>query len=98
MILAIISAIICFAAAILMFTPYFRKMTLLRPLAVYLIFQGAWTLISYVLLQLNPNNGFIFPINYIATIIIMIYYIFIMLMTRIKSRSRRKRPFEKGKN
>ena len=91
MILAIISSVVCFAAAVFMFTPYFRKITLLRPLAVYLIFQGAWTLLSYALLQLNPNNGFIFPLNYIATIIIIVYYIFIMAMTKLKSRSKRKK-------
>lgn len=82
MILAIISAIFCFAAAILMFTPFFRKIVLLRPAAIYLLFQGVWILLSYALLQLNPNNGFIFPINYIATIAVVAYYIFVMVMVR----------------
>ena len=91
MILAIISAAVCFAAAVLMFTPYFRKNSLLRPAAIYLLFQGVWTLLSYALLQLNPNNSFIFPINYIATIIILAYYIFVMITTRLKRKDKNKK-------
>lgn len=90
MILAIISAIFCFAAAIIFFTPYFRHNSLLRPCAFYLIFEGVWTLASYAFLQLNPNNSFIFPINYIATIILMGYYIVVLIMHRNKSAAKKK--------
>ena len=85
MILAIISAVFCFGAAVLIFTPYFRKIALMRPLAYYLFFEGAWQLLSYIILQLDPTNGFIANINYIGTIIIVGYYIILLVMTRLKS-------------
>ena len=72
-----------------MFTPHFRKVFLLRPVAFYLIFQGVWILLSYALLQLNPNNAFIFPINYIATIILIAYFIFVMIASRFKRKPKR---------
>ena len=91
MILAIVSAIVCFAAAILMFTPFFRKNPPLRPIAIYLLFQGVWIMVSYALLQLNPNNQFVFPINYIATIVLLAYLIFVMVGSRFKRKPDKER-------
>ena len=91
MILDVISALVLFAAAVLIFTPYFRKVTLLRPLAYYLFFQGVWQLLSYIILQLDPTNGFIANVNYIGTIVIVGYYIFLLIMTNIKSKRKRKK-------
>lgn len=91
MILAIISAVVCFGAAVLIFTPSFRKIALLRPMAYYLFFQGVWQLISYIVLQIAPTNGLINPVNYIGTIIILGYYIFILLINSKKINKLRKR-------
>ncbi len=91
MIFAIIASIFCFLAAVMMFMPFFKKAALLRPFAVYLIFQGAWILLSYALLSLNPNNALVFPINYTATVLLTAYFIFVMIKTRLKARSKRKR-------
>ena len=89
MILAIIAALVCLAAAALTFTPNLRGIRLLRPVAIYLIFQGVWTLLSYALLQLNPNNAFIFPVNYIATILLIAYFIFVMIFSNFKRKPRK---------
>ncbi len=91
MILAIASALVLFGASVLIFTPYFRKISLLRPLAYYLFFQGVWQLLSYIILRLDPTNGFIANINYIGTIIIVGYYIFLLVMTKLKSGRKRKK-------
>lgn len=92
MILAIISAIFCFAAAIFMFTSYFRKTNLMRVLSVFLAFEGVWILVSYLLLQLNPNNAFIFPINYIVTIVFMGYILFLLARTRFTNHFTKRKP------
>ncbi len=84
MILAILSAVFCFGAAVLIFTPSFRRVALLRPLAYYLFFQGVWQLVSYIVLQLDPTNGFIANVNYVGTILILGYYIFILLINSRK--------------
>lgn len=84
MILAILSAVFCFGAAVLIFTPSFRRIALLRPLAYYLFFQGVWQLVSYIVLQIDPTNGFIANVNYVGTILILGYYIFILLINSKK--------------
>lgn len=86
MILTLLSAIVCFAAAIIMFSAYYRKMTLLRPLAVYLVFEGAVNLLNYILSELAPTSVVGDTINRIGTILIVAYYIFILLMTKTKSK------------
>lgn len=90
MILAFVTAILCFVAAIIMLTPYFRRITLLRPMAFYLIFQGAWQILSFLIYELYPTSVVPAYINRIGTILIVLYYIFMLLMTRVKS-NRKKR-------
>ncbi|MBQ7965716.1 MAG: hypothetical protein IJ331_06520 [Ruminococcus sp.] len=91
MVLSIITAVVCFLAAIIMFSSYFRKMTLLRPLAIYLIFEGCATMLTYILSELNPVSTLGDIIQQIGTIVIVIYYIFILLMTKSKSKRKKKK-------
>ena len=86
MFLAIFCAILCFAAAIIMLSPYFRKLPLLRPMAFYLIFEGAWHIFTFIIRDLYPTSLVPDYIGRIGTIIIILYYIFIMFMTRTKSK------------
>ncbi len=95
MILAIISASVCFGASVLIFTPHLRKSALLRPLAYYLFFEGVWQLLSYIILQVDPTNGFIANINYIGTILIIGLYIFLLIKTHFKA-SRANKKQEKS--
>jgi Ca2+/H+ antiporter len=90
MILAFATAIVCFAAAIIMLTPYFRKITLLRPMAFYLIFQGAWQIFSYLIYELYPTSPVPGYVDRIGTILIVLYYIFILFMTRTKSKRKKR--------
>lgn len=86
MVLAIICALLCFAAAITMLSPYFRKLPLLRPMAFYLIFEGAWHIFTFIIRDLYPTSLVPDYIGRIGTILIILYYILIMLMTRSKSK------------
>ena len=90
MVLAIITALVCFAAAIIMLTPYFRKITLLRPMAFYLIFEGAWQIFSYLINDLYPTSQVPGYVDRIGTIVIILYYIFILFMTRSKSKRKKR--------
>ena len=91
MVLSIITAVVCFLASIIMFSSYFRKMTLLRPLAIYLIFEGCATMLTYIPSELNPVSTLGDIIQQIGTIVIVIYYIFILLMTKSKSKRKKKK-------
>lgn len=90
MILAILCAVVCFAAAVIMLSPYFRKITLLRPMAFYLIFEGAWQIFSYLISDLYPTSLIPAYVDRIGTIVILLYYIFILFMTRTKSRRKKR--------
>ena len=90
MILAILTALVCFVAAIIMLTPYFRKITLLRPMAFYLIFQGAWQIFAYLINDLYPTSQVPGYVDRIGTILIVLYYIFILFMTRSKSKRKKR--------
>ena len=90
MVLAILCAVLCFAAAIFMLSPYFRKLPLLRPLAFYLIFEGAWHIFTYIVRDLHPTSLVPDYIGRIGTILIIVYYLFILIMTRSKSKKKNK--------
>ncbi len=91
MLLAIFTALVCFVAAVIMFSSYFRKMPLLRPLAIYLIFEGCATMLTYFLSQLSPVSTLGDIVQQIGTIVIVIYYIFILVMTKNKSKRKNRR-------
>lgn len=93
MILTFVTSLLCFAAAIIMLTPYFRRLPLLRPMSFYLIFQGAWHIFSFLIFELYPTSKVPGYVNRIGTILIVVYYIFILLMTHKKSK-RKKRDKE----
>ena len=90
MVLAILCAVLCFAAAIVMLSPYYRKLPLLRPMAFYLIFVGAWHIFTYIIRDLHPTSLVPDYIGRIGTILIIIYYLFILIMTRSKSKKKNK--------
>ena len=90
MVLAILCAVLCFAAAIVMLSPYFRKLPLLRPMAFYLIFVGTWHIFTYIIRDLHPTSLVPDYIGRIGTILIIIYYLFILIMTRSKSKKKNK--------
>ena len=89
MILTVITALICFTAGIICFSPYFRRVPLLRPLAFLIIFEGVSSVVSYIFSELYPTSGFPTYFNSIGTIIILIYFLFVMFMTRNKSKHKK---------
>ncbi|MBQ4128184.1 MAG: hypothetical protein IJD68_00255 [Ruminococcus sp.] len=90
MLLAIFTTAVCFVAAIVMFTPYYRKMPLLRPLAIYLIFEGCVIMLTHILSDLNPTSTVGDTIGQVGTLVIVVYYIFVLLMTKTKSKRKKK--------
>lgn len=91
LILTIVTAAICFIAAAIMFSPYFRKIPLLHPMAFYLIFVGVWQIFSFVISEIDPTSQLPAYVGQIGTILIIIYYIFILFMTRTKSKKKNRK-------
>lgn len=92
MLLTALSAVLCFVAAVIMLSPYFRKIPLLHPMAVYLLFVGAWMILSYLIGELYPTSVVPSYIFRIGTAVLILYYLFILFMTRSKSRRKNGHP------
>ncbi|MDR0914215.1 MAG: hypothetical protein LBM65_03520 [Oscillospiraceae bacterium] len=95
---AIISAIVCLACGLLLFTAFYSKVKLLTPVAVYLVFRGVWGLIEYILLQLYPGNEAVLTVDYIATIIIIGYYAFLLWRTKAGQKQGYKKSSRRAKS
>lgn len=75
MLLAIISAAICLAAATIMYTPRMRSFQFYRPVGLIFLFEGVWLLADYIFRQIAPDNIFMMIIHYIGLGVLMMYLI-----------------------
>lgn len=75
MLLAIISAAICLAAATMMYTPRMRGFQFYRPVGLIFLFEGVWVLADYIFRQIVPDNVFMMIIHYIGLAVLMLYLI-----------------------
>lgn len=67
--ISIISAFVCFAVTVALFMPKFMNNPVCRPIAGYFFFEGVWTLVNYIILQINPSSAVPQYIHYIGTLI-----------------------------
>ena len=75
MILAIIAAAACLAAATIMFSPRMRSFRYYRPFALFFLFEGIWIMLDYAFRQIVPDNVFMDVIHYIGIIVIVVIFI-----------------------
>ena len=76
MLLAIISAAICLAAATIMYTPKMRSFSQYRPVGLFFLFEGVWILTDYIIKQMIPDNIFMMIVHYIGLSVIGLYFVF----------------------
>ena len=76
MLLAIISATICLAAATIMYTPKMRSFSQYRPVGLFFLFEGVWILADYIIKQMIPDNIFMMIVHYIGLSVIGLYFVF----------------------
>lgn len=76
MLLAIISAAICLAAATIMYTPKMRSFSQYRPVGLFFLFEGVWLLADYIIKQMIPDNIFMMIVHYIGLSVIGLYFVF----------------------
>lgn len=89
--ISIISAFVCFAITVTLFLPKFMNISICRPIAGYFFFEGVWTLVNYIMLQINPSSAIPQYIHYIGTIVfggyLLVYLLFSSKRTVEKKRS-----------
>ena len=76
MLLAIISAAICLAAATIMYTPKMRSFSQYRPVGLFFLSEGVWILADYIIKQMIPDNIFMMIVHYIGLSVIGLYFVF----------------------
>ncbi|MDP4119843.1 MAG: hypothetical protein Q8876_02150 [Bacillota bacterium] len=91
MLLSFISAIFCFLAAVVMFMPFFKSHVLLKPIAVFFLFQGIWILVSYFINQIWKGNEVASTIGNIGTIVIVGYILVCLFINKQKITLRKKK-------
>lgn len=74
--ISIITALICFAISIILFTPSFRGLTFYRPLSFYFLFQGVWCVMNFIISTIWDKSNVMIWINYIGTILFAGYLLF----------------------
>ena len=91
MLLPIISAVVCLAAATIMYTPRLRGFQHYRPVALMFLFEGIWILLDYIFRQISPDNVVMEIIHYIGIIVLGIYFVIsVFFSAGRKSRTRKK--------
>ncbi len=66
---SVISSLVCFAVATILFTPPFRKCSFYKEMSFFFLFEGAWAILSFVVFEIWPKYNFMTWVNYIGTIV-----------------------------
>lgn len=67
---AVISALICFAIATILFTPQLRNYPFYQALSFYFLFEGAWTLVNAVVTMIWPSSNVMQWVHYVGALLL----------------------------
>lgn len=82
MLIAIISAVVCLIISIVLFTPAFRGLLILRPVALFFIFEGIWIMVDYIITQIWPGIEAMQWVHYAGIIIFGGYLLICLFFSR----------------
>ncbi len=71
--LTIISSVIFFALAVIMFTPQMRFFFLYRSFSFYFLFEGIFSIINFAVSEIWPESNFMHTVYLIGCIILGSY-------------------------
>lgn len=66
---SVISSLVCFAVATILFTPTFRKCDFYKELSIFFLFEGFWAILNLAATEIWPKYNFMIWVNYIGTIV-----------------------------
>lgn len=89
--IAFISAFVCFAVAVVLFTPLFHSVAVFRPVALFFIFEGLWILANYIVIQIWPGTGMMQWIHYLGIIVFGGYLLLCLFFSRPKKQKSEKK-------
>lgn len=82
--IAFIAAAVCFAVAVVLFTPLFRSIAVFRPVALFFIFEGLWILGNYLVTQIWPGLNIMQWVHYIGIVVFGGYLLLCLFYSRPK--------------
>lgn len=103
--IAFIAAAVCFAVAVVLFTPLFRSVAVFRPVALFFIFEGLWILGNYLVTQIWPGLNVMQWVHYIGIVVFGGYLLLCLFYSRpkkegaekqIKQRRRRRKDRQRS--
>lgn len=88
--LSILSSIVCFAIATILFTPYFRDFKIYQPISFYFLFQGFSSLLNFIVNEVWPGSTIMLFINSMGILIFGIYITVYFYINYYKNDSNKK--------
>lgn len=76
MLMSILTCLICFAIATVMFTKQLRDFPFYQALSFYFLFEGAWELINGVITLIWPGSYFMVWVHCVGVIIFSAYILY----------------------
>lgn len=70
---SIVSSLVCFAIATVLFTPNLRQFKAYREFSLYFLFEGFWALISFIVNEVWPGSTFMLWVHFVASALLGIY-------------------------
>ncbi len=67
--IAVLSALVCFAVATILFTPPLRGYPFYQVLSFYFLFEGAWTLLNAAVNLIWPGSNALVWVHYVGVIV-----------------------------
>ena len=67
--IAVLSALVCFAVATILFTPPLRSYPFYQVLSFYFLFEGAWTLLNAAVDLIWPGSNVLVWVPYVGVIV-----------------------------
>lgn len=65
----VITSLVCFAVATILFTPPLRKFPFYQAISFYFLFEGAWTLFNTLITAIWPYADFMIWIHHVGIIL-----------------------------
>lgn len=97
----IITSLVCFAVATILFTPPLRKFPFYQAISFYFLFEGAWTLFNTLVSAIWPYTDFMIWVHHVGIILFagyLFYKIYVYYWRQKRDEKRERELAEKAED
>ena len=95
LLMSLIAMGICLVITGLLFAPSFRQIGMLRPIALFFLFEGIWIFVDYIVTKTAPGSDATQWIHYIGIIVFGGYMLVCLFYSRPKKARKEKTSAKK---